>query len=1249
MKKILCSLFASLLTSGLLTPLPAHGTPATWTQLVGSNASGSWNVAANPPWSIAAIPGAGDSANFSTLDIAGTSYVALDGNQSVDSLIFGDATTSSTGIWFLVPGTPDTATLTLTGVAPEITVNSMVNGQTAIEVPLAGSGGLIKSGVGRVSLTNNTFTGKVLVNAGTLGIGRGDTTLGAVPDEFTPDAVTLNGGVLYNLFRTNQVISMSLATNRGITIGPAGGTLTVNNAAQTLTINGALSGEGVLIKNGAGRATFAGQTTNFTGKFNVTAGTLSYGVAGGDLGSNPESFVADGIILNSGALLNSGNGLLVSYTVPDNRGITLGTSGGIFNVDSSSGNVLIFVDSVISGGQLRKTGGGGLVLSGANTYTGGTIVSNGSAFTATTGAALIVDHPSGLGLGAVSFVNTNSLTGLRYTGASGGVVANNIGLSTVAGLTNRWVVDNNLSVTFAGNVSGGESSGALFKDGPGTLVLGGNNSYRGATRVENGTLLGRTGGSISNSPITVNPLNNPSAFGVRVTDNTRQFVCANLEFEPGLYLPVLEFGFATVGSTTLAPLLVNGQVAFTQTPTVRIQASLLPVSTGNGYPLMTWNSMTGTAPESWNLELQPAGFVQGSLSVVGNTLYLQINSSTQPLRWKAGDGNWDTINFEPNWITSSEPPYDTYFADGDAVQFEDTQNTGGGTVSIGGTVAPASVVVNSTNAYTLTGTDGVIAGPGSFTKSGSGTLTLAGDAGNTFTGGLTVNEGTVVAAKADGTDYGATGNGSVTVNGGARIVATGTNSLAGISTASSKTLTLNAGAVVTNTGAASSRMNRVLLNGGVLGATLANAERGSWALDQGVATLGGGTASVITGGNLALSQIGGTIFNVLTGDTVDVFSALDATPFSADTGVIKNGLGALNLWGSCTSTGAVVLNSGTLRLGSSQSLPSGTLNLVNATIASTDATPRTFANPILSGTASAIHTFGDAMGTGPLTFTGPVTLLTGTTGRGLVTQTDVEFTSTITGNNGPLTKTGPGTLTLSGVVTVNWSGGWNINAGGLRVNGSLVSTSAVTIASAARLSGSGTIEGPVVLNPGSAVEPGASIGTLRLSTAPAWTGATVMVEIDQAAPVTADKLVLSSGGLNFDGATLVVTNLGPLPTNGLFTLFSPGNTGAFAALVLPPVAAGLAWDATTLASEGTLKVGTSLPTTPTEVAWSLNGNQLTLSWPANYLGWTLQAQTNSLNVGISNNWVDVPGTDEVTTYTITVDPALPTVFYRLRD
>ncbi|MDB6067603.1 MAG: Fibronectin type domain protein [Pedosphaera sp.] len=85
------------------------------------------------------------------------------------------------------------------------------------------------------------------------------------------------------------------------------------------------------------------------------------------------------------------------------------------------------------------------------------------------------------------------------------------------------------------------------------------------------------------------------------------------------------------------------------------------------------------------------------------------------------------------------------------------------------------------------------------------------------------------------------------------------------------------------------------------------------------------------------------------------------------------------------------------------------------------------------------------------------------------------------------------------------------------------------------------------------------------------------------------------------------------------------------------------------AATNNLVISSGISTTPTNMTVSFSGNQLTLSWPADHLGWLLQAQTNSLSVGISTNWVDVPGSSTNTQSVINIDPANPSAFFRLRS
>ena len=82
-----------------------------------------------------------------------------------------------------------------------------------------------------------------------------------------------------------------------------------------------------------------------------------------------------------------------------------------------------------------------------------------------------------------------------------------------------------------------------------------------------------------------------------------------------------------------------------------------------------------------------------------------------------------------------------------------------------------------------------------------------------------------------------------------------------------------------------------------------------------------------------------------------------------------------------------------------------------------------------------------------------------------------------------------------------------------------------------------------------------------------------------------------------------------------------------------------------LAIDGTISVLAPIATSPTNISYSLSGNTLTLSWPDNYLTWSLQS--NIVGVASSGNWFTVPNSSSGTQFVITINPARSNVFYRL--
>jgi len=72
-----------------------------------------------------------------------------------------------------------------------------------------------------------------------------------------------------------------------------------------------------------------------------------------------------------------------------------------------------------------------------------------------------------------------------------------------------------------------------------------------------------------------------------------------------------------------------------------------------------------------------------------------------------------------------------------------------------------------------------------------------------------------------------------------------------------------------------------------------------------------------------------------------------------------------------------------------------------------------------------------------------------------------------------------------------------------------------------------------------------------------------------------------------------------------------------------------------------------VPPVPTAVAATVTSGQMTLAWPQDHTGWTLEVQTNALNVGLGTNWTRIPGSAMTNQVNIPINKSSPAVFYRL--
>jgi hypothetical protein len=130
-------------------------------------------------------------------------------------------------------------------------------------------------------------------------------------------------------------------------------------------------------------------------------------------------------------------------------------------------------------------------------------------------------------------------------------------------------------------------------------------------------------------------------------------------------------------------------------------------------------------------------------------------------------------------------------------------------------------------------------------------------------------------------------------------------------------------------------------------------------------------------------------------------------------------------------------------------------------------------------------------------------------------------------------------------------------------------------------------------------------------------------------------------------------------TNSVTKVLVSGSTNSLpldATLTVPNVPAG--WNGGQLELTVTNAFGTNIAfvtltivntvnTNPTNIVVSVTNNQLYLTWPADHIGWQLQAQTNSLSVGISTNWVNVSGSTSTNQVVVPINLTNGSVFYRL--
>ena len=335
---------------------------------------------------------------------------------------------------------------------------SIVNGSNGVTV--GGTGTTILSGT-------NSYTGPTYVSGGTLLA----TTTGALPGFSSANAVFVPQGTLAvsagGTGWTSANIDSVLA-NATFGAGTALG-IDVSSTVGSFTYGSNVSGARGLTAMDAGTLVLTG-TSSYTGPTTITGGstvsvaTVAAAGSASPLGAGPNIIIGGGTLQFTGAA-----GTILS------RPVSLTEGGGSFNVTNS-----LTLSGAVSGAAGLTLTGGTLTLSGTNTYSGPTVVSAGQ---------LNVNSATALPAGSDVVLTTAGT--LQFANGIVPTVGSLNGSGTVnLGNATSLTVGNDLaSGTFQGVVANG-SGGALtlVKNGAGTQVLSGNNTYTGGTTINTGTL-----------------------------------------------------------------------------------------------------------------------------------------------------------------------------------------------------------------------------------------------------------------------------------------------------------------------------------------------------------------------------------------------------------------------------------------------------------------------------------------------------------------------------------------------------------------------------------------------------------------------------------------------------------------------------------------------------------------------------------------------------------------------------------------
>jgi fibronectin-binding autotransporter adhesin len=618
---------------------------------------------------------------------------------------------------------------------------------------------------------------------------------------FSTGAVILNGPGVRSFTGGNSYDGQTLIN---------GGTLIIKNDTGL----GGTTGEGTRVASGAqlqlqGSIAIGNEALTLNGVGNASDPATGAGALRSIAGNNS---MAGQITLGSDSTIICGGDTLTLTGSLDTAGFAV-TFGGDSNIDMTG--------SIIGSGALIKNDTGTLTLSGVNGYSGGSTINGGT---------VIISNPNSLGVfGGAATINNATLEAAATITTSRNFVLGSAN-STIA-------VDDTFTFTTTGVFSG---TGALNKNGNGTMVLGGDNTYAGATNVNSGIL------NIQNS----NALGT-TAGGTTVSSGAELQMAGGITVGPeALTLN----GSGTAGGGALRNLSGDnsfaGVITLGSATTIKSDSGVLTLSGG----LVTAGF---TATFGGGSDITVTGGISGTGGIAkndGGTVTLsQANSYTGAttvnggiLRMSADERIADASNLIVSGGTFDVQTFSETVANV-------TMSTGAITGTGGGTLTASAFTFESGAATAILGGSGA-----TLTKTTNGTVILSGD--NSYTGSTNVNAGTLQISASERI----AGTSDLNVSGGTFDVQNLTETVRNVTLSSGSISGTGAGTLAGSSFSVESGTATAILAG--TGATLTKTTIGTVTL-SGANTFTG--ATTVNGGTLTLSSTSGSALGSTTSVTVN--------------------------------------------------------------------------------------------------------------------------------------------------------------------------------------------------------------------------------------------------------------------------------------------------------------------------------------------------------------------------------------------